>query len=196
MIVWKCCWTNIQFFCDFRLHGDHAMSLYWVNRTKGNVDNVFNTLGLKQNGRHCADDIFKFIFLNENVWISIKIPLKFVPKVRINNIPALVQIMGWCWPGDKLFSEPMMVRSLTHICVTGRQWVTPERIFGTKCVKPWTKLLWKPARFTENVELRIERTWLILTNSCSLYNGIPITTHMRLYGNEPSVCIVGYYIWK
>ena len=31
----------------------------------------------------------------ENVWISIKISLKFVPKDPINNIPALVQIMAW-----------------------------------------------------------------------------------------------------
>ena len=31
------------------------------------------------NGRHFADDIFKWIFLNENVWIPIKISLKFVP---------------------------------------------------------------------------------------------------------------------
>ena len=44
----------------------------------------------RQNGRHFADDIFKCIFLNENVWISLKISLKFVPNVRINNIPALV----------------------------------------------------------------------------------------------------------
>ena len=29
-------------------------------------------------------------FLNENVAISIKISLKFVPKGQINNIPALV----------------------------------------------------------------------------------------------------------
>ena len=31
--------------------------------------------------------IFKRIFLNENVCISIKILLKFVPKDPINNIP-------------------------------------------------------------------------------------------------------------
>ena len=41
------------------------------------------------NGRHFPDDIFKCIFLNENVLISIKISLKFVPKGQINNIPAL-----------------------------------------------------------------------------------------------------------
>ena len=43
----------------------------------------------EKNGRHLAD-IFKCIFLNENISISLKISLKFVPKVRINNIPALV----------------------------------------------------------------------------------------------------------
>ena len=32
-----------------------------------------NTLRPRQNGRHFPDDIFKCIFLNENVWISIKI---------------------------------------------------------------------------------------------------------------------------
>ena len=61
--------------------------------------------------------------MNENVWILIKISLKFVPEVRINNIPALVQIMAWHRPGNKPLSEPMMVRLPTHICVTRLQWV-------------------------------------------------------------------------
>ena len=43
---------------------------------------------------HFPGDIFKCIFLNENVLISIKISLKFVPKGQINNIPALVYIMA------------------------------------------------------------------------------------------------------
>ena len=59
----------------------------------------------------------------KNVWISIKISLKFVAKGLINNIPVLVQIMAWRRPGDKLLPELMMVRSLTHICVTLPQWV-------------------------------------------------------------------------
>ena len=83
----------------------------------------FNTLRPRQNGRHFPDDIFKCIFLNENGRISIKFSLKFVPKVPINNIPALVQIMAWCRPGDKPLSEPMTVSLLTHICVTRPQWV-------------------------------------------------------------------------
>ena len=61
-------------------------------------------------------DIFKCIFLNENVWISIKISPKFVSNGPIINIPALVQIMAWRRPGDKTLSEPMMVRSLTGEC--------------------------------------------------------------------------------
>ena len=62
-------------------------------------------------------------FLDENVRISPKISLKFVPKDRINNIPVLVEIMAWRRPGDKPLSEPMMVRLLTHICVTRPQLV-------------------------------------------------------------------------
>ena len=61
---------------------------------------------------------FKCIFLNENIWISIEMSLKFVPKDQINNIPAMVQIMAWRRTGDKPLSEPMMVRLLTYIYVT------------------------------------------------------------------------------
>ena len=76
------------------------------------------TLRPRQNGRRFADDTFKRIFLNENVIVLIKISFKYVPKVQINNIPALVQIMAWRRPGDKPLSEPMMVSLLMHICVT------------------------------------------------------------------------------
>ena len=84
---------------------------------------VLNTLRPRQNGRHFAEDTFKRIFFNENVWISIKISLTYVPKGPIYNIPALVQIMAWRRPGDKPLFEPMMDSLPTHICVTQRQWV-------------------------------------------------------------------------
>ena len=84
---------------------------------------VLNTMRPRQNGRYFADDTFTRIFLNENVIISIKISLKSVPKGPIRNIPALVQIMAWRRPGDKPFSEAMMVCLLTHICVIRPQWV-------------------------------------------------------------------------
>ena len=85
-----------------------------------------NTLRPRQNGRHFADAIFKCVFFKENVWIPIKISLKFVPKGPINYIPALVQIMVWHRPGDKPLTELMMVSLLMHICVTRPQWVKYE----------------------------------------------------------------------
>ena len=84
---------------------------------------IVNTMRPRQDGCHFADDIFKRIFLNENVWIPIKISLKFVPKSPINNIPALVHIMAWRRLGDKPLYETMLVSLLTHICVTRPQWV-------------------------------------------------------------------------
>ena len=88
-----------------------------------------HTLRPRQNGRHLPDGIFKCISLNENVWISFEISLKFVRKGSINNIPALVQVMAWRRPGDKPLSGPMMVRLPTHICVTRPQWVTELSTF-------------------------------------------------------------------
>ena len=45
------------------------------------------------------------MFLNENILISIKISLKFVPKGPIDNkaalyskVPILVQVMALCFP--------------------------------------------------------------------------------------------------
>ena len=77
----------------------------------------------RRNARFNADDIFKRIFLKENVWIPTIISLTFVPMGQINNIQALDQILVWSRPGDKPLSEPMMISSLTHICVTRPQWV-------------------------------------------------------------------------
>ena len=78
-------------------------------------------------GRSKTDTIsqttFWSAFFNENVWILLRISLKFVSNVRINIIPALDQMMVWCRPRDKPLSEPMMVSLLTHICVNRPQWV-------------------------------------------------------------------------
>ena len=49
---------------------------------------AFNLLRPRLNRRLFACDIFKCIFLNGNELILPRISLKFVPKVRINNIPA------------------------------------------------------------------------------------------------------------
>ena len=73
-----------------------------------------DTLRPRQDGRQLPDDIFKCIFFNEN--ISISISLECVPSGMIKNIPALVQIMAWHRPGDKPLSEAMTV------CTTKLWW--------------------------------------------------------------------------
>ena len=55
-----------------------------------------------------ADNIFKCIFVNENVGIFIKISLKSVLYGPINNKPTLVQIMAWHQAGDEPLSESLM----------------------------------------------------------------------------------------
>ena len=124
------CWNYNQstklFFSFTKMH---LKNVIWVILSRGRW---INPLRPRENGRHFADDTFKCIFLNEDVRISIKISLKFVPKGPINNIPALVQIMAWCGPGDKPLSEPMVVRLPTHICVTRPQWVKACGAF-TEC---------------------------------------------------------------
>ena len=77
---------------------------------------------------------FQMHCFNENVCISIKISLKFVPKGPFDKIPALVQIMAWRRPGDMPLSEPMMVSSTTHICVTRPQWVKNDSIYYIRVI--------------------------------------------------------------
>ena len=48
--------------------------------------------------------------LSENIWISIKISLTFVPKGPIDHKSALVEVMAWHWTGDKPLPGTMMTR--------------------------------------------------------------------------------------
>ena len=107
--------------CTQRLMYHTPKMLYNQNNQTHIHCTCLKLIEAETNGRQFADDILKCIFLN--VWIPIKISLKFVPKGPINNIPAMVQIMAWRRPGDKPLSEPMMVSLPTHICVARPQWV-------------------------------------------------------------------------
>ena len=162
-----------------------------------------NTLRPRQNGRSFPDDIFKWISLKENVWISINISLKFVPKGPINNIPTLVQIMAWRRPGDKPLSEPMMVSLPTHKCVARPQWVkkvtfrlsqlylTNHTFFtsisaavGCVCGDPSSCLYYKSCMFFP-ILLGASYTDIFYL---SLEHGYVITSHSFLVGcNHPSM---------
>ena len=57
-----------------------------------------------------ADDIFNYIFLNENGRIPIQNSLKYVLRGPIDNKSLLVQVMAWRRTGDKTLSGPMMTQ--------------------------------------------------------------------------------------
>ena len=97
---------------------DEAIRYDYCMQSTDIPHSTLNTLRPRQNARRSADKTFK-----RNVWISIEIPLKLVPKGLNSNIPALVKIMACRWPGDKPLPEPMMVRLPMHICVSRTQWV-------------------------------------------------------------------------
>ena len=121
----------------------HRLSLMWSKNGLFSFysGGAFNTLRPRQNGRYFPDNTSKCTFLIENVWVSFKISLKFVPKVRNNNIPVLVQIMAWRRSGDKPLSEPMMIILLTHICITGPKWVNETKMTWNAWHLRW-KMTW------------------------------------------------------
>ena len=114
---------------------------------------------LRPIGRHFVDDIFKCIFLNENIKILINISLEFILKSQINNTPSLVQIMAWRWPGNKPLHEPMIFSLLAHICVSRPQWVNHVRL---------SKQVLNGKHFEQNIVLH-EFSWY------------PLKTYIRWY---------------
>ena len=55
-------------------------------------------------------DICKCNFINENILISIKNSLNFVPEGPIDNKSTWGQVMVWHQIGDKPLPEPMMTQ--------------------------------------------------------------------------------------
>ena len=103
-----------------------------------NAPNVcINALRPRQNDRQFPCGIFKCIFFNENIWIFIKMSLKFIPKGPINSIPALVQIMAWRRSSDKPLFKRMMASLLMYICITRSQRVNAVNVTCILCFK-WT----------------------------------------------------------
>ena len=86
------------------------MEMFISNKTAICQDNLptWSHLPLNKMATIFADDIFKWIFLNQYGRFSIQISLKFVPKSPIDNKPALVQVMAWCRTGDEPLPESMM----------------------------------------------------------------------------------------
>ena len=126
---------------DFYEQGFELSAPSWFREILENVDIyiscLLNTLRLRQNDHHLTDDILNCIFFNENIWTLIKTSLKFVPKCVINNIPSFVQIMAWRRPADKPLSKPIVVSSLTHICITQPHWINTLEFWPHIYTGPW-----------------------------------------------------------
>ena len=120
---------------------------------------------------------FSNAFSNENEWISLMISLKFVPKVRINNIPAMVQIKAWRRPGDKPLSEPMVVSLPTHICVTRPQWVNSD----------FTSSSWR----LKSPASRLLDQWLVRDNNKETIN----VSHYLSFREDESTLRIAGLLW-
>ena len=68
----------------YRRSNGRVLVLY-INCCRDCKAQAVNILPPRQHGRRFADDIFKCVVLNGNVWIAIKISQNFVPKGRIDN---------------------------------------------------------------------------------------------------------------
>ena len=63
-----------------------------------------------------ADNIYKYIFLNENDRIPIRISLKFILRSPNDKKPLLVQVMAWRRTGNKSLPE-LMLNQFTDTCM-------------------------------------------------------------------------------
>ena len=174
----KCSWS-------YRLQNTH----YFRSRC-----DELNTLKPRQNGRHFAEDTFKCVFLDKNILISINISLKCVPKGPINNIPAQIPIIAWRRPGDKPLSEPMMVSSLTYICVTRAHWIERTNPWAIRTVI-WCNVIIFALRYTSfNGLLCAVRSSQVVEIGNNIFQSVPICINSLITKckNNVSQC---KYIW-
>ena len=128
---------------------------------------MVNSSSSGQNGRHFADDIFKWYLMNEKFYISMRISLKFVPEGPNDNKSTLVQVMAWCQTGDKSLPEP--------ICHTRGRWVKKNKsiILSTGD----SGLIIKMSQLHKSLSIRLFIQQLVLAEMqftihlVSLYNG-------------------------
>ena len=68
--------------------------------------------GLNKMAASLANNIFRYIFLNEIICILTGISLNFVTRAQflVDDKWPSVQVMPWCWTGNKPLPEPIMVK--------------------------------------------------------------------------------------
>ena len=103
-----------------------------------------DTFRAELNSQHLRGDTLKCISWKGNFWALVDIFLKFVHKCLINNKLALLQVMAWCWTGDKPLQASKFRIECT--CPSGK-WIVkitcPNVPFTClKYIKPM-QLMWK-----------------------------------------------------
>ena len=126
---------------------------------------------LEQNVCRFAKDIFICIFVNDKIYLLIKMSPKFVPKGPIDNNPALVYL-NQCWHD-----------SLTHICCTKRDGLSVAMallliicVMRSPCI---LTRVWYDKRGAENMDLYIlccpkEFYFYFPDKGNSLWNQLPL----------------------
>ena len=103
-LIWTSCWLMLM-YCECNVPYCLMCGRGCVFKTDIQSSAYINALILSfhssppgQNGRQFGSRHFKCILQ------------KFVPKSRIDNKPALIQVMAWRWIWDKPLSEAMLTR--------------------------------------------------------------------------------------
>ena len=162
-----------------------CVSIYIYSYSTNTV-RFLNILRPGQNGCNFADDSFKCIFLNENVYISIRISLKFVPKGPINNMSALIKIKAWRRPGDKPLSEPMIVRLPTVF-----QWVSYSTKYLSIRDKTGYNRNWDRSRSVGSIS-----GWTVSISKWRTMRPIKLAFVVRWYKIEKSLLTNGVIIYS
>ena len=120
-------WTIIQHWfrrwLGIEQRSSHYLNQWWPSllliHTYINImwPQRVNSSRPEPSGRHFADDIFKYILLNEKLSILSKISLIFLPEdPHPRQESVLFQVMAWHQIGIKPLFKPMMTQTHVAIC--------------------------------------------------------------------------------
>ena len=125
-----------------------------------------STLRPRRNDRHVPDDIFKHIFLNQNIRFLIDILMNFVPYGPIDCQSRLVQLIAWRLADDKPLSEPMMAYFPDAYTCISRPLLLNNGGLSQKC---WRGIDGKILlRASYNLNICFDITYLNISNTIQL----------------------------
>ena len=117
------------FAVDCCQHVRTESGIQYISKTSKPRDTyLINTLSVRRNGRHFADNILNALLAMKLCELRLKLLLRV----------QLVDIMIWCRLSDRPLSQSMMVRLLTHISVTRHHWAKCHHWLGLWLVRKQT----------------------------------------------------------